>query len=263
MFLAAFGAQAIHAEEKGRRDNVGQMQGAGEDEAGNAKDRRLKDDVQLKKEFVEAWRSFTSFRVIDMLVSLGLAILLAAIIAYHPRSYGKASTLEEAEQPKIFLMYAIIGVLCAQVVMIDSNMAFVIFGLGGLFRFRTDIGPAKDTGRVIFATCAGLCCGLQIYMVAIVGTVVAWILIYFLEGRVAHRVVVKGIEPALLPQASEAYEDVLRENGFNVMSEKRNFLKGQVAFVFRAPGKLDREELELLFKDIPPKLQGAPDWEQS
>jgi len=48
-----------------------------------------------------------------------------------------------------------------------------------------------------------------------------------------------------------------------VMSEKKNFLKGQLAFVFRAPGKLDREQLEVLFKDIPPKLQGAPDWEQS
>ena len=33
--------------------------------------------------------------------------------------------------------------------------------------------------------------------------------------------------------------------------------------IFRAPGKLDREQLEGLFKDIPPKLQGAVDWEWS
>jgi len=36
-----------------------------------------------------------------------------------------------------------------------------------------------------------------------------------------------------------------------------------VAFVFRAPGVLDREELEDLFKSIDPKLHGAVDWASS
>ena len=218
--------------------------------------------------FQQLWQRLTkpAFRLVEsleLLVGLVLSTLLAMAIAYHPRSYGKAATLEEAEQPKSFLLYATIGVIIGQVVDFDSNMALVFFGLGGLFRFRTEVGPAKDTGRVILVTCIGVACGLKIFLLAVISTAFAWLLIFFLEGRVAHRVVVKGIEPGLLAQASEAYEEVLRENGFNVMSEKKNFLKGQVAFVFRAPGKLDREQLEVLFKDIPPKLQGAPDWEQS
>jgi len=218
--------------------------------------------------FQQLWQRLmkTDFRVVEsleLIVALLLATVLAMAIAYHPRSYGKAATLEEAEQPKSFLLYTTIGVIIGQVVIFNSHFAFVFFGLGGLFRFRTEVGPPKDTGRVILVTCLGVACGLKIFPLAVIGTAFAWVMIFFLEGRVAHRVVVKGIEPGSLAQASEAYEEVLRENGFNVMSEKKNFLKGQVAFVFRAPGQLDREQLEVLFKDIPPKLQGAPDWEQS
>jgi hypothetical protein len=214
-------------------------------------------------ELTEGWKGFASLAVVDVLIALLLATILSSFVAYHPRSYGKAATLEEAEQPKVFLVYSVIGGLIGQIFLFDPRTAFVIFGLGGLFRFRTEVGPAKDTGRAILATCIGLCCGVKIYVPAVLGTAFAWVLIYVLEGRVAHRVVVKGIEPSLLGQAAEAYEEVLRENGLTVLSEKKNFLKGQVAFVFRAPGQLNREQLESLFKDIPPKLQGSPDWESS
>ncbi|HVR75440.1 MAG TPA: hypothetical protein VMT52_13985 [Planctomycetota bacterium] len=199
--------------------------------------------------------------IIQIVVSLVLAVALASTIAYHPRR--KSATLEEAEQPKIFLMYALVGALVAQIVEVRPAMAFVIFGIGGLLRFRTDVGAARDTGRIILVTCVGLCCGLQIYVVGVLATLFGWILIYFLDGQVAHRVVIKGLEPPVLVQAATAYYDVLIENGLNVMSQKKNILKKQVAFVFRAPGRLDREEMEALFKDIPPKFQGAVDWESS
>jgi hypothetical protein len=157
----------------------------------------------------------------------------------------------------------VVGAVVAQIVKAWPAMSMVIFGIGGLLRFRTDAGPARDTGRVILVTCIGLCCGLTLFPVAIVSTVFGWLLIYFLEARVVHRMVVKGIETASLVKSAETYHEVLVDNGLKIMSEKKNPVKGQFAFVFRAPGKLDREQLELLFKDIPPKLQGAVDWESS
>jgi hypothetical protein len=268
LFLLAPCARA--AEEDGGLDK--ELQGMGLDkkadpppEAGKKKDA---DPRAQGGAMEQLWQRLTDthFRLVEsleLLVALLLSTLLAMSIAYHPRSYGKAATLEEAEQPKSFLLYATIGVIIGQVVVFDRRMAFVFFGLGGLFRFRTEVGPAKDTGRVILVTCLGVACGLKIFVLAMLSAAFAWTLIFFLEGRIAHRVVVKGIEPSLLAPASEAYEEVLRENGFKVMSEKKNFLKGQVSFVFRAPGQLDREQVEVLFRDIPPKLQGAPDWEQS
>jgi len=220
--------------------------------------------LDWKEEFLRGLQEFADVEVLGgMLGVLLLAAVLGMVIAYHPRTYGKAASLEEAEQPKIFIMYAVVGAIISVVVKAHPIMAAVVFGIGGLFRFRTDVGPAKDTGRVILVTCIGLCCGLMLFVPAILATAFSWIAIWLLEGTVAHRVLVKGLDPTVLAKSAEAYEEVLRENGLHLMSQKKNFIKNQVAFIFRAPGKLDREQLEGLFKDIPPKLQGAVDWEWS
>jgi len=215
----------------------------------------------------DVWNAWLHFGegplLVQILLSFVLAVVLGAFIAYHPRSYGKAMTLADVEQPKIYLMYSLVGAVVAMIVRVQPAMAFVVFGIGGLLRFRTDVGAAKDTGRIILVTCAGLCCGLQLYTVAVLGTAFGWVLIHFLEARVAHRVVIKGLGPDVLAQAAAAYNRVLEENGAAILSEKKNFVKQQVGFVFRAPGILDREEMEELFKSIDPKLQGAVDWVSS
>ena len=60
------------------------------------------------------WAAFLDYGFIgQMLVVLGMAIALSASIAYHPSLRGKATTLEELEQPKTFIMYAMVGALIA------------------------------------------------------------------------------------------------------------------------------------------------------
>jgi uncharacterized membrane protein YhiD involved in acid resistance len=197
----------------------------------------------------------------EILAGLVLAAVLAVVIAYHPKSYGKTASLEEVEQPKTFIMYAVVGALVAKVVLANPDMALVIFGIGGLLRFRTDVGAAKDTGRVILVTIIGLLCGLNLFQHAVVGTAFGWIVIYFLESRAVFRIVVKGLETQNLTQAAQAYHDVLAAKGARILSEKKNFAKGQVAFVFRAPAKVSREDLEQAFLEVRAELQGAVDWE--
>jgi hypothetical protein len=109
----------------------------------------------------------------EMAMVLGLALVLAAVIAYHPTLRSRASTLAEIEQPKTFMMYSMIGALIAIVVKVQPSMALVVFGIGGLMRFRTDVGQAKDTGRVILVTVVGLSCGLELYVVALLATALA------------------------------------------------------------------------------------------
>lgn len=238
--------------------------GAREEPRAERKPGAAKPAAPEKKKAEQGWAGFANAEfILDTIVALVLSTVLAGAIAYHPKTYGKAATLEEVDQPKIFIMYGVVGAVIATIVNYYSIMAAVVFGIGGLLRFRTDVGPAKDTGRVILVTLIGIGCGLKVYVFVILATAYAWGLIWLLESRVTHRLVVKGLETGLLARAAEAYEEVLIENGLRVMSQKKNFLKGQVAFVFRAPGELDREELESLFKDIPPKLQGAVDWESS
>ena len=211
-------------------------------------------------EFLEAWKGFANWGfLLKLLAILLLAGLLGALIAYHPKSYGKAASLDELEQPKTFIMYAVVGAVVSQIVVVVPEMSLVVFGIGGLLRFRTDVGAAKDTGRVILATVLGLACGLHLFALAVIGTLFGWILIYFLEARPAYRVMIKGLESDKIASAAQAYRDALEKKDCRIIRERKNFVKGQASFVFRSP--LSQEELESGFEEISSDLRGAVDWE--
>lgn len=197
----------------------------------------------------------------QMSIVLIVAVLLAAAIAYHPSVRAKAATLEQLEQPKTFIMYALVGALAAIIVKVQPSMALVVFGIGGLMRFRTEVGEAKDTGRVILVTVIGLCCGLELYGVALLATVLAWLLIFALERRSVARVVVRGLEAQHMPAAAEAHAKLLRELGCVIAGEQRRVDKGYVAIVVRAPAVFDREALERRLAALPEQLRGTVNWE--
>lgn len=208
--------------------------------------------------FVDVWR------MIDMVVVLILAILLGAAIAYHPLVRSKAASIEELEQPKTFIMYSLVAALCGVLVGVAPAMAVVVFGIGGLLRFRTNVGPAKDTGRVILAVVVGLLCGIKLYDAAIFGTAFGWILTYVLETQDIGRMQVKGLEREAMLRAAEAYRKILTQAGCKILGEKKKFTKGTVTFVFNAPRKMDREALEQYFyQAVPEDIRGAVDWDIS
>jgi hypothetical protein len=210
------------------------------------------------------WQAFTELEWIGhMLLVLCVAVVLAAAIAYHPSARGKASTLEQLEQPQTFMMYSMVGALVAIIVKVQPSMALVVFGIGGLMRFRTELGEAKDTGRVILVTVIGLCCGLGLYVVAILATALAWVLIFALERRPVGRVLVQGLEKQHLQAAAEAHVAALRELGCTILGERRRVDKASVAIIYRAPAGVDRGALEQRFSALPQELRGTLNWETS
>ncbi|MFQ5536643.1 MAG: hypothetical protein ACE5GJ_04250 [Gemmatimonadota bacterium] len=225
----------------------------------------LATDLGQPSTLVDVWLQFTDFDFVAKLVlALVLACVLAALIAYHPRTYGKVAKLDELESAKTLIMFSTVGAVIGTIVLRYPYTALVIFGIGGLLRFRTNLGQAKDTGRVILMTLVGLCAGLELPHVAVVTTAFAYLLIYVLEGPSAFRVVVKGLDRERLSMAAGAYRALVEELGCVVLSEKKNFKKKQTALVFRAPRQLKLEDLEQAFEEgIPPELAGAVDWEAS
>lgn len=215
--------------------------------------------------FLKPWEDFGELPVLTgLLVVFLMAAALGAVIAYHPRSYGKARSLSDIESPKTYIIYALVGAVVGQIVKIEPALGFAIFGIGGLMRFRTDVGAAKDTGRVILVTCVGLCCGLFRYDIAIISTVFAYGLISALEGGTAYKIIVKGLSEETLMKSAEAYRELLENEGCRILNEKKHFAKHQARFVFRAPRGIDREDLEQLFdEEIPSDLKGAPEWQSS
>ena len=143
----------------------------------------------------EGWDGFTDFEfLLDAFLTLMLATVLGAIFAYHPRHMQTADTMEELEAPRIHIVYAVIGAIIG-ILVIEYGLVvgFVLFGIGGLMRFRTTLSSASLTGRVIFVTLIGLTCGLDLPHVAVLVTVFGWVLIFILDARKTYRIVIKGL----------------------------------------------------------------------
>jgi hypothetical protein len=212
---------------------------------------------------LEGWSDFRNgWLLLDMVIVLLLALLLGAIIAYHPSTRRRVSSLEHFEQPKTLLMYAVVAAVVALIVEVQPAMAFVIFGIGGLLRFRTMVGDAKDTGRVILVTVLGLCCGLKIFVVAVPATVIGWILIYVLEREIAGIIRVSGVSESSTQDAVRAYHTLIEKAGCKIIGVQTRFIKREFAFVVNAPPDLDRTKLQREFENMPAAMCGVVDWER-
>lgn len=212
----------------------------------------------------EGWAGFLDVGFLaGALMTLTLAAVLGAAIGYHPNHGQTADTLEEIEAPKIFVMYSVIGAIIGiLVVKYGLVVGFVLFGIGGLIRFRTALRSASLTGRVIFVTLIGLSCGLDLPHVAVLATLFSFVLIYLIDTRVTYRIDIQALAAEHIVEAADAYRKALEQRGCRIMSEKKNPAKDRVSFIFKSPRKAARRELEqTLETDIESRLRGTIDWE--
>ncbi|NIL93380.1 MAG: hypothetical protein GTO71_02810 [Woeseiaceae bacterium] len=211
-----------------------------------------------------AWRDFLDIRFLGYtLLMLVLAAALGALMAFHPRRRKTARTLEDIETPHVYTIYAVVGAIVGiMVVRYGMVVGFVLFGIGGLIRFRTLLQSAARTGRVILVTLIGLACGLQLPHVAVIATVFGYTLIAIVDSRVTYRLTVKGVNPELFCETGKAYEALLDELGCRVLSAKRTPEKLRLSYIFRCPSKVEECCIGKSFENrIDPKLRATPDWE--
>jgi len=212
---------------------------------------------------LDGWRDFShGWLLLDMVVVLLLALLLGAVIAYHPTARRRMSSLEHLEQPKAILMYAMVAAMVALIVKVQPAMAFVIFGIGGLLRFRTLVGDAKDTGRVILVTVVGLCCGLGLFVVAVPATVIGWIVVFSLERQTSGIVRVSGVSEESIYDAVRMYRSVILRAGCSIIGEQTKFIRREFSFVVQAPPMLTRAALQTQLDQLPAPVRGVVELEQ-
>lgn len=212
----------------------------------------------------EGWHGFTDMDfLLDAFLTLLLATVLGAIFAYHPRHQHAADTLEELEAPRIHIFYAVIGAIIGiLVIKYGLVVGFVLFGIGGLMRFRTSLASASLTGRVIFVTLIGLSSGLDLPHVAVLVTLFGWILVFILDARITYKIVVKGLATDQVGRSAPAYREQLRKNNCDILNEKKSPERGRLIFIFRGPGSMNRNDLERdLENEIDASLRGTVDWE--
>jgi uncharacterized membrane protein YhiD involved in acid resistance len=201
---------------------------------------------------LDGWRDFAhGWLLLDMVVVLLIALALGAIIAFHPATRRRVSTL-----------YAMVAAMVALIVKVQPAMAFVIFGIGGLLRFRTDTGQAKDTGRIILVTVVGLCCGLGLFVVAVPATVIGWLVVFSLHRQSAGIVRVSGVSEDAIYDAVRSYRSVIQRTGCSIIGEQTKFIRREFMFVVQAPPMLTRAALQHQLDQLPAPVRGVVELEQ-
>jgi hypothetical protein len=213
--------------------------------------------------FVRGWRRFADGAFfLRVTMDLALALAMASTIAFHPRRHGRAIDVDEVEYPKTVLLYAVVGTIVAEIVVVSPAMALVVFGIGGLLRFRTDVGRAHDTGHVILATLVGIACGLGRFPLALMATAVGWLLIWTLERGVSYRLVVEGVDRRSIEPSLAAYQALLQREGWSIRGVKREPAKKRFSLYVQGRREPDHGPVEDRLTGAPDELRGEPYWEE-
>jgi hypothetical protein len=211
------------------------------------------------------WGGFTDLQF--MAQSLGVLLLaatLGAIIGFHPATKHTVDNLDEAELAPVFVMYAVIGAVIGEAVReYGTVVGFVVFGIGGLLRFRTATDSTRDTVRLIAVTLVGLIAGLGLLAFAVITTLFAFALIYYFDTHPACRIRIEGLPMDRAADCAAAYRERLKVQHCKIIAERRSLEKKRIEFVFRLPRRSTRDQLELALSTIAPDLRGHVDWEIS
>jgi len=209
------------------------------------------------------WAGFTDVRfILNSLAILLLATLLGALIGYHPATKRTIDRLHEADMPHVYVMYAVIGAVIGVAVReFGTVVGVVVFGIGGLIRFRSSTDSTRDTVRLIIVTLAGLVAGLGLLHFAVMITVFAFALIWVFDTSPPFRIKVEGLSRGRTGDCAEAYRGILRSHGCSIISEHHSAEKERVEFVFRLPRRSSRDQLDAELRTIAVELRGDIDWE--
>ena len=209
------------------------------------------------------WSGLTDVRFIANSISiLLLATVLGALIGYHPATRRTIGGLHEADMPHVYVLYAVIGAVIGVAVReFGTVVGVVVFGIGGLIRFRSATDSTRDTVRLIIVTLVGLTAGLGLMHFAVIITVFTFALISIFDTKPPHRIRVEGMAKERTGSCAEVYRGILKSHGCSIIAEHHSLEKGRVEFVFRLPRRSSRAQLDTELRSIADDLRGEVDWE--
>ncbi len=195
--------------------------------------------------------------VLRLFLSLSLAVGCAWIVAWHPRRSSRVDALSDFEERKTLVLLGMVGAVVAELSGTSQTLAFVIFGIGALLRFRTVLDNPKLTGKAITVVVIGLACGMGSWVMAVFVTVFSWILIFWLDSYIACRVQIRLAEEANPKRLLATVQSLLVARGCRVQSSTLYKGKRQLVFLLHIPAELDLKQLELDVRATLPKADDA------
>jgi hypothetical protein len=182
--------------------------------------------------------------ILRLFLSLSLAVGCAYAIAWHPRRASLADPLSDLEERKALILLGVVGAVVAELSGTSQTLAFVIFGIGALLRFRTLLDNPKLTGKAIMVVVVGLACGMGSWAMAVFVTAFSWLLVYWLDSHSSCRVRIRLDDQEDPKPVFGAVQSLLVSHKCRLQSSALYEDKGQMVFLLYIPSGVDPRQLE-------------------
>jgi hypothetical protein len=182
--------------------------------------------------------------ILRLFLSLSLAVGCAWAIAWHPRRSSLMNPLSDFEERKALILLGMVGAVVAELSGTSSTLAFVIFGIGALLRFRTLLDNPKLTGKAITIVVVGLACGMGSWAMAVFVTAFTWLLVFWLDSHASCRVRIRLDENVDPKPIFGLVQSLLVSHKCRLQSSALYEDKGQMVFLLYIPAGVDPRNLE-------------------
>src|SRR5204862_4639153 len=182
--------------------------------------------------------------ILRLFLSLSLAVACACAIAWHPRRVSLKDPLSDFEERKALILLGMVGAVGAELSGTSQTLAFVIYGIGALLRFRTLLDNPKLTGKAITIVVVGLACGMGSWAMAVFVTGLTWILIFWLDSHSSCRVRIRLDDNVDPNPIFGMMQSLLVSHNCRLQSSALYEDKGQMVFLLYIPAKIDPRNLE-------------------
>jgi len=182
--------------------------------------------------------------MLRLFLSLSLAVACAWVVAWRPRRSARLDSLSDLEERKTLVVLGMVGAIVAELSGTSQTLAFVIFGIGALLRFRTLLDNPKLTGKAITVVVIGLACGMGSWVMAVFVTAFSWVLIFWLDSRAACRLRIRLAEGEDPEPVFGKVQSLLVSRGCRLQSSALNKGKQQLMFLLHIPAGIDLEQLK-------------------
>src|SRR5258706_5244853 len=185
-----------------------------------------------------------------------LAAGCAWVIAWNPRRSSQLNSLSDLEERKTLILLGVVGAIVAELSGISQTLAFVIFGIGALLRFRTVLDNPKLTGKAITVVVVGLACGMGSWTMAVFVTIFSWVLVFWLDSHVTCRIKIRLDDHIDPKPVFGVVQSFLASRHCRLRSSALYKGKRQMVFLLHIPASLDPTQLEA---DVRAKLPKSDD----
>src|SRR5712671_3582821 len=182
--------------------------------------------------------------ILRLFLSLTLAVVCAWAIAWHPRRSSLMDPLSDFEERKALILLGMVGAVVAELSGTSQTLAFVIFGIGALLRFRTLLDNPKLTGKAITIVVVGLACGMGSWAMAVFVTAFTWVLVFWLDSHASCRVRIRLDDNVDPKPIFGMVQSLLVSHKCRLQSSALYEDKGQMVFLLYIPAGIDPRILE-------------------